>query len=339
MREPAAPLEQHRLADLALVGGPLATAYDAAVMVSPQIDRFCSSCHWIVPAQAAFHKDHEPFVVPLETGFLALTRGQTAELGRFYAPLEAMWGLACPIVGAMPAELGRQAASALLHERERWDVLWLGGLAKEGALFRALLQGLAPRATLRLGPTTTRHQASLDGGFDGWLGRRSAKFRKMLRQALRDVRGAGIELEWIDGESARHMDAEALFARIHAIEARSWKGLASTGFVQGDMKVFYQRMIPRLATSGRLRVLFGKRAELDVAFCFGGVLGDTFRGLQNSFDDRLRALSLGNAMQAHTIQHLADEGVALYDLGSEMAYKSRFADGGLETVTLIALNK
>jgi len=36
---------------------------------------------------------------------------------------------------------------------------------------------------------------------------------------------------------------------------------------------------------------------------------------------------------------LGDEGVATYDLGSEMAYKLRWAEGGLVTVTLIAIGR
>lgn len=330
---------EHAIADLLPLDGPLAMAFDEAVSASADIDHFCSSTHWIVPAHAAFHATHEAFVRPLDGGFCALSRGHTHGLGRFYAPLEAMWGLACPVVGAAGEALGRQAASALLAERERWDVLWLGGVRRDGALWRGLVRGLSGACDLRLGPTTTRHQASLEGGFDGWLARRSPKFRKMLRQAIRDVRLAGIELEWFDAEAARAVGGEALFARIHAIERRSWKGMEGTGFVQGDMRAFYAQMLPRLAAAGRLRVLFGRRGGEDVAFCFGGVLDRTFRGLQNSFDDRFRALSLGNAMQAHVIDHLAREGVTLYDLGSEMEYKARFAEGGLETVTLIAVGR
>lgn len=334
-----ASMIESSIADLAPADGPLATAFDRAVLASVDIDRFCSSTHWIVPARHAFHATHEVFVRPLGDGYCALTRGETAGLGRFYAPLEAMWGLACPIVGAPAETLGRQAAEVLLAERARWDVLWLGGVRRDGPLWRGLVRGLSGACDLRLGPTTTRHQASLEGGFDGWLSRRSAKFRKMLRQAMRDVRAADVELEWVDGESARALGGEALFARIHAIERRSWKGMEGTGFVQGDMRTFYERMLPRLASAGRLRVLFGRQGGEDVAFCFGGVLEGTFRGLQNSYDDRLRALSLGNAMQAHTIEHLAREGVTQYDLGSEMEYKARFAEGGLVTATLIAVRR
>lgn len=322
----------------ALRAGPVAEAYDEAVLASRDIDRFCSSTDWIVPAHDSFHADHQAFVLPLDAGFVALSRGQASGLGVFYAALEAMWGLARPLVGEREEALGREAALALAADKTRWNVLWLGGLVKDGALFKSLVQGLARHADLRLGPPTVRHQASLDGGFEGWLGRRSPLFRKRIRQARRGIIGAGLTLEWVDHRGGI-ADADALFRRIHAVEERSWKGLAGTGFVQGDMKAFYARMVPRLAARGALRVLFARAGDEDVAVCFGGLFGDTYRGLQNSFDDRFRDLSLGNAMQAETIARLGDDAVAWYDLGSEMDYKSRWAEGGLATVTLIAVKR
>lgn len=321
--------------------GPWAIAYDEAVLASANIDRFCSSTHWVLPAQGAFHREHTAFVATLDSGFVALSRGRTSGLGRYFAALEAMWGLACPFVGSDASKLGAEGASLLLAQRHAWDVLWLGGIVRDGPLFKGLVRGLGRHAELRIGPVTTRHEASLEGGYEGWLGRRSPLFRKRIRQAVRGVDRSGIRLEWIGGlgTDPGALDGEAIFERIHRIERRSWKGMEGTGFVQGDMYTFYRRMVPRLTRAGKLRVLFASKDGEDIAFCFGGVLGDTYRGLQNSFDDRFRELSLGNAMQANTIMRLAREGVAVYDLGSEMEYKSRWADGGLETMTLIAVNR
>lgn len=322
----------------------LMEAFDAAVLASPRIDHFCSSSAWVLSAHAAFHGSGRGFIAALDEGFVALSRARTSGLGRYYAALEAMWGLACPIVGERAQRVGADAAALLLDQRERWDVLWLGGIERDGPLFRALAGGLGRRAELRLGPSMRRHQAALDGGFDGWLARRSPLFRKRIRQSLRAFEREGLTLSWVDTRTSSEggapgPDGAALFERILAVERRSWKGLEGTGFVQGEMRAFYARMVPQLAQAGRLRVLFAARGDEDVAVCFGGVLGDTFRGLQNSFDDRFRALSLGNAMQAHTIARLCAEGVAIYDLGSEMEYKARWAEGGLETVTLIAVGR
>ncbi len=326
------------------VSGPfdaLAKVFDGAVEKSDDIDRFCSSSAWILSAYEAFHASHPAEITPVDEGFLALTRGEAPGLGRFLAAFEAMWGLACPLVGPQPKRLGKEAGQLLLT-RDDWQVLWLGGLKRDSARFRGLVEGLAKRCELRLGPESLRYRASLEGGFDGWLGRRSPRFRKMIRQLMR--RGDSLRFEWIDSQTPLTAEeATALYERIHAVETRSWKGLEGTGFVTGDMKRFYGAMVPRLARphglGHRLRVLFAKDGAEDVAVCFGGVFGDTFRGLQNSFDDRYRELGLGNRMQAEVISRLATEGVGIYDLGSEMDYKARWAEGRDTSLTLIGVRR
>jgi hypothetical protein len=76
------------------------------------------------------------------------------------------------------------------------------------------------------------------------------------------------------------------------------------------MRDFYARMLPRLAARGALRCVFARRDGEDVGYLCGGLAGDLFRGLQFSFDDRLRALGLGNALQLEAIEALTQEGVA-----------------------------
>ena len=46
---------------------------------------------------------------------------------------------------------------------------------------------------------------------------------------------------------------------------------------------------------------------------------------------------LGNLAQLQQITALADEGVALYDLGSEVDYKRRWGEDCLETLTIVAI--
>lgn len=311
-------------------------AFDAAVLKTPGIDHFCSSSAWILPAHSAFHAEDEVIAAKLGDGFLALTRGQAPGLGPFLAPLEAMWGLACPLVGAHPTPLARAAAD-LVSTLTDWRLVWLSGLLRDGPLFTSLARALS-RYELRLGPITQRFRASLDGGFDGWLGRRSPLFRKRLRAALR-LAERDLVFEWIDGPPGSRAEAQNLFLRIHAVETRSWKGLEGTGFVAGDMRRFYEEMVPALADTGRLRVLFARHDGQDVGVCFGGVLAGTYRGLQNSFDDRFRDHSLGNVLQAETIRRLCDEGLATYDLGSGMDYKSRWAEEIFETTALLVLRR
>ncbi|MDP6945735.1 MAG: hypothetical protein QF464_16410, partial [Myxococcota bacterium] len=70
--------------------------FDALALTSPDIDAFCSSAAWVIPAHKAFHPEQEPLIFEGEFGFLTLARGETLNLGTYLAPMEAMWGLASP---------------------------------------------------------------------------------------------------------------------------------------------------------------------------------------------------------------------------------------------------
>lgn len=314
------------------------SAFDAAVAATPGIDRYCSSSAWVLPAHDAFHADARPLVLRSEAGWAALGRSVAPTVGRYLAPLEAMWGLACPLVGANPTRLAQDFAAAAAARRGSWDTLWLSGVPLDGPLFRALA-GVFARASfrVRVGPTANRYVASLDGGFDAWIGERSARFRANLRRALRRCEAEGVRFETL--APRRDADPAALYQRILAVEARSWKGLAEVGITTGAMRAFYAAAFQRLVPRGALRAVVATRDGADVGFVFGGVFGDTYRGLQVSFDETLRDLSLGNTLQATMIANLCGEGIAAYDLGSEIPYKARWGELGIATAALVVLNR
>lgn len=319
------------------------SAFDAAVAATPGVDRYCSSSAWVLPAHDAFHADARPLILRSDAGWAALGSSVSPNVGRYLAPLEAMWGLACPLVGPAPARLARAFGDAAMARRASWDTLWLSGVPVDGPLFKALASVFArARCRVGVGPTAHRYVASLEGGFDGWLGRRSARFRANLRRALRRAEAEGVRFEPLSPRGvgpAGGADAAALYARILAIEARSWKGLSEVGITTGAMRAFYAAALERLVPRGGLRGVIASRDGVDVGFVFGGVFGDTYRGLQVSFDERQRDLSLGNVMQATMIARLCDEGVAVYDLGSEIAYKARWGELGIPTVALVVFNR
>ena len=98
---------------------------------------------------------------------------------------------------------------------------------------------------------------------------------------------------------------------------------------------FYDHMSAYLAKHGALRMVFARHEGCDIAMGFGGILGDTFRGLQMSYDADFKHLSLGNLIQRELITRVAQESVCHYDLGTEMDYKRRWSRPGLETVALV----
>ncbi|HEU5055227.1 MAG TPA: GNAT family N-acetyltransferase [Kofleriaceae bacterium] len=303
---------------------------------APDIDAFCSSPSWILPAAAALMPPGEPVLFRAEAGFLA-TCLREHELIRVLEPLEAMWGLASPLVGPDPEPLAAAAVEVFRDLESTWDALVLTGLMVDSALLQALVRQLGARYRITLGPQTVRHVASLEGGADGFLARRSRGTRKSLRQSQRRAAQAGITFAEASARDAA--SADLLFERILEVERRSWKGRAQIGLDTPGMREFYQLMAQRLAAAGRLRVLFARRGdEEDVGYVLGAVFGDTYRGLQFAFDDRFRAIGLGNLSQVEQVRRL-EPAIVRYDLGTGGDYKRAWAEDEVTSVALVAVDR
>lgn len=306
-----------------------ADAFDAQIALTPQIDHFCSTAPWILPAQAAFSPEAEPFISRSPHGFVALMCLSLFDGRRVAVPLEAGWGLAAPLAGANSRELADQLAQMMMW-RDAPTQIYLSGLRREGPQVEAVLSRFKSLARFGVGQSCERRVCAIDQGLDAWLMTRSAKFRGNLRRARRRATAAGYQWRWLSGSA----DPAGLFERIMAIESRSWKGKDGVGVDDGAAREFYRLVMHRLAATRRLRVLVGTLDGADVAYVLGGILGNTFRGLQMSYATEHRRFELGNVAQLETIAALVSEGIAVYDLGTEMDYKARWAPPGLTTMTL-----
>jgi CelD/BcsL family acetyltransferase involved in cellulose biosynthesis len=302
-----------------------APEYDACVAADPDVDPFCTRSDWILPFHDAFHARGEVIAARAGGAFVVL-RAQGALLG----PLEGMWSFPSPLVGAGAVEL---LLELLRARRETREVVYLCGLPPQAARTEALVRALAPTHSLAHVSTTVRRVARLDD-LEGFLSRRTPKFRAGLRAAQRRVRRAGIEFSL--ARLTAPGEAESLYARVLSVERRSWKSATENGVDRGPMREFYARMFPRLAARDALRVLFAACGGEDVGYLSGGLAGATFRGLQFSFDDGFRALGLGNVLQLEMLARLSPDGVTAYDLGSESPYKARWAENRVATLGLLA---
>lgn len=234
--------------------------------------------------------------------------------------------LGCPLVGP--------DAGLLL---DRLGAVWpedvsavvLSGIVERSRVFYEILQG---RWEVYQGHPTVRRIASLEGGLEGFLSRRSASTRSRFRRTLKKFEHSELTIEQPEFRVERSAE---LFERLRSVESRSWKGLSGMGVDQGDMSDFYRLMLPRLGELGRLRLRFITHRGRDVAYVLGGVMEGTYRGLQFSFDNDYRQHSLGNVLQLLEIRDLAAEGVRRYDLGTDMGYKRRWAELAESTATLI----
>jgi CelD/BcsL family acetyltransferase involved in cellulose biosynthesis len=300
-----------------------AARYDAAVEADPGVDPFCTRTDWLLSFHDAFQPEREVVAVHAGGSYVVL-----AARGPVLEPLESMWSFASPLVGADSVEL----LAALLASRGR-AIVYLAGLSLRDPRTRALALRLNATHSLQPVSATERFVAELDD-LEGYLGRRSAKFRASARAALRRVRAAGVGFEPLF--SATPAQTRDAYARVLAIERRSWKAATGNGVDRGPMRDFYAQMYARLAARGALRLVFAVRDGEDVGYLAGGIAGSTFRGLQFSFDERLRALGLGNALQLEIVARLAGSGLRSYDLGAQSPYKARWAEGRRLTVGILA---
>lgn len=308
---------------------------DRDVIRTAGIDRYCSSSAWVLPAARALMPPRQSWIRRGEHGWLAAMSGRHASGITYVEPLELAWGMACPLISPDPEPFAEEVVAAIADRRD-WNVMLLSGMAPGSLMLGAITQALPARIERRFGQTTLRIVASLDGGLDGFLSRRSRNFRKSLRAATRDAEAAGITFERVRVDAA---GAGALYDRIVAIERRSWKGEEGVGIHQGAMHDFYADMVPRLAARGRQRTIFARQDGRDVAFCLGAVFDGEYRGLQFSYDLALERYSLGSLCQQAQIEELAEEGVRRYDLGQDMDYKRRWAEDVFETTMLILVNR
>ncbi len=309
----------------------LADDFDREVAATPAIDRFCSTAAWILAASTSLMPPRAPFSFRGTSGYFAAMRGVHPAGFPYVEPVELAWGLAAPLIGRDPEPLAEEVAGVLADRRD-WQIAILSGLSPDGPQRRALDRALPPRWERRRGTPTVRHLASLDGGVDGFLGRRSRELRKSIRKGLRAAADAGVTFEAVQAAAS---GAAALYERIQRVEAQSWKAREGVGISSGPMRAFYEHMLPRLCAHGQQRTLFARLGERDVGYILGAVFEGEYRGLQFSYDDEHARLGLGGLLQYHQVTALCEEGVARYDLGTEMEYKRRWAEDVMETEMLV----
>lgn len=240
-----------------------------------------------------------------------------------FRPLESHWGFGCPLLGPNAVELLQDSIAKLQSDPDSRSIaLSIPGLTPGGLHLKQLL---AAFPTGRIVRQDAHAAASLEGGFDGWLSRRSGNFRHKLKRSKRKARERGLYLE-------RHAPttesaANALYQRMLDVEHRSWKGPLEEGLLA--LKSFYGELLNGYAQRGAARVLVARWEDQDAGFCFGGLSHGIYRGQQTSYAEAWRDASLGLIMHAETARWLCDEGAALQHFGPVqrgMSYKASFCE-------------
>ena len=299
---------------------------------SAPADPLCSRSEWLFSFHEAFTPQKQVVLRSNDTSVLAFSSWEHPVVGALLEPLEAHWFFSAPLMGPDCVDL----LEALLQEpqqRAQKPFLAISGLQVDGALLKKLLRRIGPEHEVgSLEPIIFR-SASLEGGPDGFLSRRSGKFRKNLRQADQRGRALGITFERCLPRSDE--EAQQAYNRMLAIEAQSWKGQENCGIGEEPYSTFYGLVYGRMCRNGAARAIFAQQDGRDIGFVMGGVDGVHYRGQQFSYVLDWAAHSVGNLLQWAQIQWLCEEGIARYDMGSVLEYKLHWTEQELRSHTLI----
>jgi len=304
-------------------------AFDSWIESTPQIDAFCSSSTWGIPATSAFGPRD-----PAETWSFDEGAAAFARYGNFLRPLECVWLLGTPIVGPRPHVVLRELFRDTSFMASDWRILVLAGIPVGTAEWYPFVDFARRVGRIdQLGDPRARNIASLDGGLDGWMGRRTGKFRTGLRRS--DKLAAEYGVTFRRRIIATTAQAEQIFQTIEQVEQRSHKLVGGNSILNEPMRSFVSGVLHLSAARYTVRFIEAWADEQVVGYIFGTVFQEMYRGLQMSFDDTYRTLALGNLLQLNMIQWLADDHVRLYDMGAELPYKERWAELKQETRTLL----
>jgi len=300
-----------------------------AAVSTNQADPFCCSPTWQLSFHDAFSPRRPLFVEESSDSALVFAEKVFASGEIVLTPIEPHWFFGCPLLGAHAAELFA-AAMPLLEKRypRTFPRILISGIRPNGRLAQRLLRACGKDFLLYLHSDGVQCAASLHGGVDGFLSRRSANHRHKLKKAQRQARNAGVYFE--RNAPATAAEAKAVYARMLAVELSSWKGIGCCGMAEPPARQFYGIMLRRLSASGQGRVMFARREDKDIGFIFGGKAGNIYRGQQFSYADDWKSYSIGNLMQMEQIAWLCEEGAKRYDMGPivgpRMEYKSHWTE-------------
>jgi len=296
-------------------------------------DPMCSRSEWLLSYHAVFAPLRTLQLRSCNGSLLALAQLLHPLIGPLLEPLESHWFFPNPLLGPDAVHL----LEAFLEEPEQKRArpsLAISGLQWGSPQFQQLTLLLKRRYEVGFLEPTLFRSASLEGGADGFLSRRSGKFRGNLRKALQKAQAAGIEFVRCPPSLPAEV-AAAVYARMIAVEEMSWKGREHCGISQEPFRSFYGEVFRRMCTNGVARAIFATRDGLDVGFVMGGVDGIHYRGQQFSYHADLAALSIGNLLQWKQIEWLCEEGMERYDMGSVLEYKLHWTELELQSHTLV----
>ena len=303
--------------------------WHSAALHSAQADPFSCTPAWQLAFHDAFGPKRRLLFAEADGSVIALAEGLVSEEEIYITPLEPSWFFGCPLLGSNAPQLFAEAMHFFAGTyAPRFPKVLVGGLGPGLDYVQNMLNKTRMPLQAHLVKAGIQGSASLAGGLDGYLSRRSANLRRNLKRSATKAHELGIYYERV--LPSTEDEAKATFSRMIAVERTSWKGIDHCGMAEPGICDFYAFLLLRLAPENGARVIFARCEDTDVGFIFGGLAGDIYRGQQFSYAQDCHELSLGNLMQIEKIRWLCEEGVQRYDMGPldgpKMQYKTHWTE-------------
>lgn len=321
-------IEQERpLPPEAIFPGWFLAHWNRLAVNTGQADPFCCAPVWNLAYHHTINSGRRIFYAASGQGAVIFAETFSPQGERLLVPLEDSWLYGQPLLGDEAPELLAQNLADLADGEGGTPLFVISGIIHPSPFSARLYLRNSQDFQFYRHAQMRQCSASLLGGVDGWLSRRSANCRAKLRKARRKAQERGVQFKRIRPKSE---DSAAVYERMLNIEAKSWKGLQRCGMTESPSAEFYAEMIRLLARSDSALVIIAELDGEDVGFIFGGLLGSCYRGQQFSYSQDLADLSLGNLMQLEKIKWLCELGCARYDMGPatgpRMEYKRHWTE-------------
>lgn len=294
---------------------------------SHQADPFCCAPAWNLAYHVIINPGRRIFYAASENGAVIFSETRTVDGQPVLTPLEDSWLYGQPLLGEEALDLFSAVLPEIQDEYAEQPLFLISGIMDPSPFSARLYLRHTPGYAFYRHALMSQCSASLLGGREGWLSRRSANCRSKLKKAIRKAGLAGISFERVRPDPS---EAEKIYRRILAAEEKSWKGIGECGMTESPSREFYKEMLRLLAKSRSGLVIFATRDGEDEGFIFGGLLGRCYRGQQFSYSQSCRDLSLGNILQYEKIGWLAELGCVRYDMGPatgpRMEYKKHWTE-------------
>ena len=304
-------------------------AWTHAAISTKQADPFCSSPAWQLAFHEAFSPKRRLLVESSSDSVICFAEKVFSPSHVYLTPIESHWFFGCPLLGRYSVDLLIRTMESLASEyAPHFPKLLISGIRPAGLLPRRLLKAFSKDFAIFLHSDGLQCAASLKGGIDGYLSRRSANFRSKLKKARKRAADRGIYFERVLPNSPE--GSSAIYSRMLAVEEASWKGIHFCGMAEPPAREFYAAMLRRLSGQTQARVIMARCDGGDIGFISGGMAGNIYRGQQFSYDDEWKEFSIGNLMQFEQITWLCEEKAARYDMGplvgQGMDYKAHWTE-------------